>query len=317
MTADIPIRSRRIRSLVGILTEDARLPTKRIASRLRCSQQLVSYLIGRLTNDTDIVFTAQVDTARLGLEHVIVGIRYKRIIPSRIKAAITALRSEPYVTLLVEGSGDVDLLIECSSANLSAFSKQLRLLLADASDIFDVSFVMPIVVRRVYPRSYLNRSKRDVRILFGDRTLERVVDADRLTLMYLQSDARLSLLELSRRTGSSVSAVRSSIARLESSGVLRGSTIRGDIGSVGISTSFLLLRLPSEGFSTIDQVVSRAEAEPHVIEVVKLIGAYHVMLRIEDIPASTVLRSLRMEFDIERSAVFESYRIRLERPLPL
>ena len=284
---------------------------------MRCSQQLVSYLIGRLSSDTDIVFSAQVDSARLGLEHVIVGIRYKRIIPSRIKAIIGSLRQIPYITLIVEGSGDVDLLIECSSANLSAFSKQLRSLLADASDIFDVSFVMPIVVRRVYPRSYLNRSKREVRILFGDRSHEDIDAFDRRILMRFQCDARISLLELSRQTDSSVQAVRASMSRLESSGVVRGSTIRGDVGSIGISTSFLLLRLPSEGFGTIDQVVSRAEAEPHVIEIVKLIGAYHVMLRIEDVSASVVLRSLRMEFDIERSAIFDSYRIRLERPLPV
>jgi Lrp/AsnC family transcriptional regulator, leucine-responsive regulatory protein len=317
MSTEIPIRSTRIRKLLSILTHDARLPTKRIAARMRCSQQLVSYLIGRLEKDTDIVFTVQADTSRMGLEHVMVGVRYKRIIPSRIRTLIERLRTEPYITLIVEGTSGVDLLLEFSSQNLSAFSKQLRSLVVDASDIFAVEFMMPLVVRRVYPRSYLDGSKREERILFGDRSAQPIAQADRLTLEQLQSDARLSLLELARRTGTNAQLVRSSITRLEASGVLRGYSVRGDVGSIGIMTAWLLLRLPSEGLPSIDQVVSLAEADPNVIEIVKLIGAYHVMIRIEDTSARTLLRMLRTHFDIESSLIIDSYRIRLERPLPL
>ena len=284
---------------------------------MRCSQQLVSYLIGRISTDTQMNCTIQVDTSRLGLEHVLVGVRYKRIVPARIKTMIEELRREPHITLLVEGRGGVDLLIEFSSANLSAFSKQLRSLLSDKSDLLDLEFVTPLVVRRVYPRSYVNRAKRDVKILFGDRTPIAVSDDDLRVLELLQSDARMSLLEMGRRLSSNAQSVRSSITRLESDGVLRGFTVRGDVGSLGIPTSWLFLRLPSEGLRTIDQVVSHAEAEPHVIEVAKMIGVFHVMVRVEDVHADTVLRALRTDLEVERSIIFESHRIRLERPLPL
>lgn len=316
MVNDIPIKSQRIKKLVGILTENSRLTTKHIASRMRCSQQLVSYLIGRIENDTDISFTVQVDTSRLGFEHVMVGLRYKRIIPSRIASIIKKIQSEPHITLVVEGRNGVDLLLEFTSENLSAFSKQLRSLLKDESDLLDVEFMMPIIVRRVYPRSYLNRAKREVKILFGDRHKQDIGPLEHRLLQELQGNARLSLVELGRRTDSNAQALRHALSSLESEGIVRGFTLRGDVGSIGISSSWILLRLPSEGLMTIDQVVSTAEAHQHVISTSKLIGAYQVMLRIEDIPADTVLRELRTSYDIERSLVIDAHRIRTEHPLP-
>ena len=292
------------------------MPTKRIAARMRCSQQLVSYLIKRLKDNGHVSFTLQADTSRLGYEHIVVGIRYKRIIPARIRRIVETIRKAPQTTLVAEAKNGADLLLEFTSENLSAFSKQFHSLLKDESDLLDIEFMMPVIVRRSYPRSYLSRGKREAKILFGDRMMQPIEPLEEALLVQLQEDARMPLIELARRTDSSLQLVRSSISRLKEQGVMRGYTLAGDLGWAGIKTSWLFLSLPSEGLTSIDQVVSGAEGNPHVVGIIKLIGTYQIMLRIEEIDAEEVLRGLRTTFDIERSNIIEAVHIGLERPIP-
>lgn len=281
---------------------------------MNCSQQLASYLVAKVTASGAIRMTALVDTARLDLQHVLIGARYRRLTPS-VKAFVSQLTSDPSVTLVIDTKGAVDILIEISTPNLSAFNKRMRAIIGSFTDTVEIVFVVPIIVKREYPRSYLNRAKREVRIIQGDRPPHTLSDLETLVLDRLVADARMPVARIAENTGSSPSRVRTAIRDLERTRVIRGYTVRGDIAELGIESSWLLLAVAGDAMK-IESIVTYAEQDRHVVEIIKMLGVFDLALRIEDASGYETLRALRTDFDIKRSMVLHTERVRKDVLMP-
>jgi Lrp/AsnC family transcriptional regulator, leucine-responsive regulatory protein len=93
---------------------------------------------------------------------------------------------------------------------------------------------------------------------------------NRLLIVELQHDARLSLAELGRRVGLSAPAVAERIQRLEGSGAITGYHAAVDPRALGLPISAIIRIRPSPG--QMQNVAELARATPEVVECHRVTG---------------------------------------------
>jgi len=104
---------------------------------------------------------------------------------------------------------------------------------------------------------------------------------DRDILTVLQSDARISLQELSKQVGLSASPCWTRIRRMEEAGVIEGYTVRINAQAVGLSETVIVqVTLDSHSDEALF-AFGRALADiPEVLEALLVSGDYDYILRI-------------------------------------
>jgi len=110
--------------------------------------------------------------------------------------------------------------------------------------------------------------------------LDRV---DRLLLVQLEQNARLTLAELGRRVGLSAPAVGERLQRLEARGVVRGYTAQLDPKALGYPLSAVIRIRPAA--NQLQRVAEIARLTPEVVECHRITGddCYFMKLHLRDI----------------------------------
>jgi Lrp/AsnC family transcriptional regulator, leucine-responsive regulatory protein len=107
--------------------------------------------------------------------------------------------------------------------------------------------------------------------IIGSMPANGVLDqANRLLLVELQSDARLSLAELGRRVGLSAPAVAERLARLEREGVIRGYRAEVDPRALGLGLGVVVRVRPAP--RQIPKVAEAARESPEVVVCERVTG---------------------------------------------
>jgi Lrp/AsnC family transcriptional regulator, leucine-responsive regulatory protein len=110
---------------------------------------------------------------------------------------------------------------------------------------------------------------------FADATLD---DTNLALIAELQVDARLSLAELGRRVGLSAPAVADRLARLESSGVIRG--YRADIDPAGLGLPVAAWVRVRPGPGQLSRIAELAQQTPQVSECHRVTGDDCFLLKV-------------------------------------
>ena len=127
---------------------------------------------------------------------------------------------------------------------------------------------------------------------------------DRDILTQLQSDGRMSNVELSRKVGISPPATLERVKKLEQSGVIRGYAALTSPRELGLScTSFVEVTLGRHGREGVERFISNVTALPEVLECHHITGDADFLLKVVtwDIPSyeDFVLRKLTALPDVQ------------------
>ena len=109
-------------------------------------------------------------------------------------------------------------------------------------------------------------------------TLER---AERDILRTLQTEGRLSNVELARAIGLSESPTLRRVRALEERGVIQGYTARVEQRALGLQvTAFVQVRLQKEDDATTSAFLDRVLDEAHIVECHAMSGGYDYLLKV-------------------------------------
>jgi len=112
----------KIKKLLFEYSRNSRITTKELGKNIGTSQQSASYLLNSLKKKKLIgEGTTIVDAIKLGFVNVLVGFNFLN--PSLKKDIIDDLMNITAITSIEEGKEGVDLLVEYTTQNLSAFNK--------------------------------------------------------------------------------------------------------------------------------------------------------------------------------------------------
>jgi len=299
----------KIRNLIFTVSKNSRVSTKELGKAMHTSQQSASYLLKQLEKKKTMRYTAVVDAVKLGFTNVLVGVDYVNFEPEQKNMVIEMLKNTPTIISIKEGGVGVDLLIEYSAPNLSAFNKTHTEIMQKLK--VETRFVFPIIVKHKFTKKYLVR-KEDLKdlILCGDRKIQLLTIREWKVLRALVERPEATLTSLAQETKISIKTLVSVKKKLEQRNVIKGYS--AVFNHVEINQYLLFLKL-----RYIDRLVQYSKSNKNIIEATKVIGTYDLVLTVEELKKTQVLQDIRNNFSIEEYFVVEVNQTIKETYLPL
>jgi DNA-binding Lrp family transcriptional regulator len=311
--------NRKIRKVLFELSKNIRITTKNLGRNVNTTQQSSSYLINQLEKKKTIQeTTAIVDAVKLGFTNVLVGFNYLNFDSQVKKNIIGELREISSIIAIEEAKQGVDLLIEYACSNLSAFNKIHSEIVRKFNKDLETKFVFPVIVKHKFFKNYLVKKFDDEDIvLCGDRHIIPLSDMELLVLHAFVDKPDSKLIDIVKTTGVSVKTVVKIKKKLQKKEILRGFSCVLNNKRLGIRRHIIFLKLSSRGITDINKIVAYARYNRSIIELVKIIGEFHVMLIVEEIEEKDIIKEIRSMFPIDDYLVIESENINKKTYLPL
>jgi len=296
---------------------NSRITTKELGRKIGSSQQSASYLLKSLKKKKIIMGNvAVVDAVKLGYVNVIVGFNFLN--PSDKKEILDELKDIPEITTVESCKEGVDVVVEYTTLNLSAFNKIHSEIIYRFFKKLRTLFIFPLLVSHEYPRNYLSRKfyDNDV-ILFGDRVLRDLSEYEILVLEEIVRHPEKKLIDMSESLKIPVKTLVSVKRNLEKKYVIRGYSTILDHNKLEINRNFLFLKFSSEDIRKMDMFSEFVRRNKNVIKFAKIIGDYDIVLYVESLKETTLLQDIRTNFNIDNYRIIKSHKIHKKKYLPL
>ena len=307
--------------LLFLLDEDARAPLTQLSRQLKLSREAVNYRIHRLQKASVIrEFISKLNYRKLGLVNYNIYVKLSNMDAAMRLRLVEELSGKRHVTWLASLGGRFDFAIEITAGSLEEFDTHF-------SDIFDSypdkigNYQVQVATRifqAIFPKKYLWPGRSHVRMPARPRHEKPAeTDAlDRKIISCLATDARASVLEVSRQASAPATTVSSRLRRLERTGIIEGYTALYNLEAIGYSRfkAFITVR----NFSRKDEgrLLSFCREHPNVYYFTKTLGSWNYEIEV-DVKSPREYQGFLMEFrskfgsvvhDIESLSIFEEHK---------
>lgn len=311
--------NKKLRKIIFELSRDSRITTKELGKNIRSSQQSSSYLKKQLKKKKIIKdFTTVVDPVKLGYTNIIAGYNYLEFDQESKKEVIDFLSSRGCIVSIEEAMEGADLIVEYSSQNLSAFNKVHTEIMQKLRKNIETKFLFPVIVKHYYQRNYLvHKPDYKDKVLCGDRDLIYLNQSQDDVLKALVADPGSTIINISKDTGVSIKAAAKAKKELQKKAIIRGYGCILNYSKLGIKRDIILLKFYSGDIKEIDRFVEYTKQNKNIVEIVKTIGHYNIMVFSECFENSELLRDMRSQFPIREYFMIRGLQIHKKRYLPL
>ncbi|MFW5990808.1 MAG: hypothetical protein ACOCQX_01130 [Candidatus Nanoarchaeia archaeon] len=309
----------KIKKLLFSLCENSRRKTKELAKLTRSSQQSASYLVKQYKKKNYIQsFTTIIDPVKFGFINIVVGFDFLNLEYSKKRIMLQELSSNANIILIEENQQGVDLLVEYSVLNMSAFNKIHSEIIKRFRGEISAKFIYPIIVKHRFEKNYLVRkpNEKDI-ILCGDREKTELTENEKNVLTKIFRHPDKSISQIAVKTGLTSKTVMKIKANLEKNSIIKGYSCILNHSKLGIIRHHIFLNFKDEGVEFIDKFVQFARMHKNIVTLVKLLGHYQVMITVEELKSVDVLRQIRAEFPTLDYLVLKSEKILKKHSFPL
>jgi DNA-binding Lrp family transcriptional regulator len=307
----------KIKKLVLEYSINSRITTKELGRAIGTSQQSASYLLNSLKKKKFITGkTTIVDAIKLGYIKVLVGFNFLN--PGIKKEILEELLEIPSITGIEEGKEGIDLLVEYTTQNLSAFNKIHSEIIYKFFKKLRTQFAFPLIVAHEYPKNYLSRKFYDLDIiLFGDRILRDLSKNEQDVLKELVKNPDKKLIDISESLDLPVKSIVRLKRSLERKYVIKGYSSILNHRKLEINRQIIFLRFSSEGIREIDKFSEYSKNNRNIVQLIKIIGEYQVAIYIESLKEIEIIKDIRSNFQIENYLILKNEKIHKKTYLPL
>lgn len=308
----------KIKKLIFEVTRNSRITTKELGKKIGSSQQSASYLKNVLKSDGLIgQSNAIIDSVKLGFINVLVGFDYLKTEASLKKEVIKELRENENIVGIEEGKEGVDILVEYSAKNLSAFNKVHSEIVYKFYQRLKNIFVYPIIVNHEYFKNYLVKKFDDSDIiLYGDRILRELSEIEFKVLNRLISKPDESMINIAEDLKIPVKKAIRVKKLLESRNIIKGYSILLDNSNLEINRQTIFLRFSSERIREIGEFMDYAKNNRNIVQFIKLIGEFQVAIVVESLKTIEIIKEIRSEFSIDNYKIMKSEKIHKKKYIP-
>jgi len=307
----------KIKKLLFEYSKNSRITTKELGKKIKSSQQSASYLVNQLKKKHLIESVTMIDAIKLGFVNVLVGFNYLKINPTIKKEIIGELKENNSIIRIEEAKEGVDLLVEFSTPNLSAFHKIHSELIYMFDKRLKTTFVFPIIVRHEYLKNYLIKSpKISDTILLGDRDLKELSERETQLIHELVNNPDKKIINISESLKIPVKTLIKIKRNLEKRNIIKGYNAVLNNSKLGINRQIIFLRFSSGGIKEINKFRDFAKYSKNIIQFMKIIGEYHVVIIVESLKEIEEIKEIRSSFSIESYLIIKSEKISKKRYLP-
>jgi DNA-binding Lrp family transcriptional regulator len=285
--ADNSVLDSKDMKILELVTEDGKLPLKKIAATVRLSREAVAYRLKRL-EQLNILrnCVAKIDMTRFYQSSYLILFRFfSRLSPESQEKRIKFLMSSPYVMWVASLSGEYDIaasfltrdtsdLLNFISSIEKEFTGGLKYDLLTYSKEIKNSFKDVFSTTKQLPKP----SEGFIMESFSPAQFVDLDDTSKLLLYALSKNAKMTNAELSKLTNLSEEGVRQRIKNLENKSLITGYRYLVNIYNMDMEIYHILLRFQNMTDEKENEMRMYIQTNPNFYYAARLIGNYHLTI---------------------------------------
>ena len=270
------------RKILWLLGQNARTPLNAIAKKVGLSRDSVSYRLKRLEEGKVIQGTrALINASFFGYTPYHLFIRLKNPTQTSEREIISKLKILPNVRAILKFYGAYDLQVAVIAKSIEEFDKILQEII-DATqehlEEYELLIISKYLRAGAFHKGFFNQEKeRELKQIKKLRQAQELDSKDLELIKLLGRDARISLLDISKKLKTSPDTISYRLKKLEVD-VISGYTPVISYAHLGYAMSAILLTLQNLDQIKEDKLKHFCQTYPTVLWAVKTVGKYNVMM---------------------------------------
>lgn len=222
------------RKILSELDKNCRISNAALAKKIKKSRETVKYRIQKLVERKIILgFITSINPNKLGYYMFKVYLKLENI-PEKKEKFIETLKSNEDIYWYGISDGAYDLVFAILSRNIPEYYSKINSILSEWKELI-ISKVLGIMVdTRQYNKRFFGVDTNSKFETFGGEIVNNKIDElDSKILNILANNARIPLLELSRKVKANIETVKSRIKKLEKQKIILSYRIDVDLNKLG------------------------------------------------------------------------------------
>ncbi|MFH0701522.1 MAG: Lrp/AsnC family transcriptional regulator [Candidatus Woesearchaeota archaeon] len=277
----LDLRDKRI---IRELDKNARQSIANISKRTNIPRNIVEYKIKKLVADGIITkFVTEVALGKIGYSTYKIFCQISGWSKESQKEFFQEVVQNDNFVWVAKCEGRWDLLLAVYAKNVIDFARIKRdFFLKYGKYICDYAITI-VSEAYILERAYLTENKkRDaVELYVGGAEPVELDSSDKQLLQFITNNARMKLIELSKRLNLNIKTVIGKIKKLEKSGVIQGYTTFLNLNKLNFHFFKLCVYLKEVNLERYKELIKFCKNQEHVIHLIESIGPWELELEIE------------------------------------
>ncbi|MFH1972668.1 MAG: Lrp/AsnC family transcriptional regulator [archaeon] len=288
---------------------DARQSLADIAKKVELSKQMVKYRVRRLMKTGAIThFFMMIDTKKIGYSFYDLFLQLQNMTKQREEELINFLKDMDTVGWVASTTGKWNLVIAIFTRDILQFNESLNRIYSKFGEnirekkfIIDMSAISCKNKYLVDSSSYLRKDD-----YYGNEELFKLDKKDVKLLKTLDTDPRMSVLELAKKTKIAKDTVTRKLNMLQKEGVIQGFKIKIDPSVFGYEWHVVLFELNCINETEKMKFVKKLQSHKNVIFIINTVGDWNLMVDLH-VKNNTHFQEVLSEFKEEFGNIIKSY----------
>ena len=223
------------RKILAELDKNCRIPNSILAKKVSKSREAVKYRIEQLQKKGILTgFITSINPNKLGYYMFKVYLKLENIPAEREKFFEELTRNKDIYWMGIS-DGAFDCVLAILATGTAEYFEKINTLLSKWEHLVVSKILGTMVDTRQYNKKFFTNSREGQSIIFGGEVVHNKIDSvDYKILNILANNARIPLMELSRKIKSTVEIVRGRIKKLEEKEIILGYRISVDLNKLGL-----------------------------------------------------------------------------------
>ena len=260
------------------LYKNSRLSYSEIAKKVKLSKETCIYRINNLIKNKIITnFATLIGLGNLGLFSHKIYFQLHGLTEEKKKSMISDLKSNKRINWIAECVGEYDLIIAILCKNIKEFDEEKNKILQKYSDYIQNYEIGIMSETHIYGRSYLlNKQNQEELFLIGKLNPVKLDDKDKKILNLLSLNARIQILEISKKTKLNVKTIISRIKKLEKENIIQGYKIFLDLDKINYKFYKAFISVNKMNKEDFSKFLNFCKSNKNIIHLVENVGSWEL-----------------------------------------
>ncbi len=260
--------------ILEALIENSRLPLTKLSKFVHLSRENTNYRLNRLISLKVIKsLNAVLSTDILGLKQYVLFIQLNKINKQKESQIINSLKNHKSISWIGILTGKWSIALDIYAKDEGTLSKNLHEILNICEEHVGEYALLPLERKEYFIHKALNYKTKN-RIIKGSQVNVKLDDKDRLLLRYLNENARIGYVELSKKFNLTANAMKKRIKNLQKENVIMGYTSMINYKTLGYEWYGLQLKLTKFDEYSISNFIKYLHNHPKVIFYYKYVSGF-------------------------------------------
>lgn len=284
------------RKILFALDRDGRVSLAEIARELGTSTQVVKYHFDKIEEKGLIKhFWAFVDYDKAGYSFFWgYFFRLAGLSTEKEQEMYAYLKAHPFIPIVMRADGYAELHICIIARDVFHHTEILNEFYARFGQFVTMSDIVVGIGFVKFPRTYLvgEENTRETKALSGGTTEQvKLSELDRKIIALLLKNGRMEFARIARTLGVSTGLIHKHYYRMVEKGVITKITYTPNYRTLGLTHYRILVKILRYDQGRVDELYHYCAQHPHIVNYIKLMGNWELMLEVE-IDNNAALREL-------------------------